>query len=176
MRAALPQFIAALGLGLVALSCDDSRRLTPISAPAVTAPATLVSAGSLLRVQLPPAEAAPGPGILRVAVRVPEGFDVSGEAPSQLTLDAANRSVVDLSERELTWNSAVPEIGWPIPVTFAPGSTTLTASGIVYFCRADEAEVCRIQRIELVLPLTVSRSSATSDLELSYRLPHLSSP
>jgi len=168
--------IAALFLGLAAAGCGGSGKAVPLNPSALSATVTPASAGPLLQVQLPPVEAAPGTSTLHIAVRPPEGFDVSGDAPSRLTLAAANRSVVDLGEPEVAWNADVPDAGLPVPVNLALGSTTLTATGTVYFCRAGEESLCRIQRIELTLPVTVSRTSATGDFELAYRLPPLSSP
>ncbi len=176
MRLTPRAIVVALSLGLVAAGCRGSGEALPPDSAATTLPVTPASAGRLLRVQLPPVEAAPGIGVLYVAVRAPDGFDAKGDAPSLLTLDATSRKVVDLGEHEVDWNTGVPDAGWPVPVRLAPGTTTITAAGTVYFCRAGEEEVCRFQRIELTLPVTVSRSSATSDLELSYRLPPLSSP
>jgi len=176
MRSLPRPLVVVLLLSLAGASCGSSGQALP-SGPATTgAPAAPAGAGPLLRVELPPVEVAPGNTTLHVSVRPPEGFDASGEASSRLALGAANRDVVDIGNTEMTWNSTVPADGWPLPIRLAPGSTTLTASGTIYFCRAGEAEVCRFQPLELTLPVTVSRSSATADLELSYRLSALSSP
>lgn len=176
MKMVPPALALALSLGLVAASCGGSGKALP-SAPATTGTlATPASAGPLLQVQLPAVDVAPGTTTLRVAIRPPAGFGVSGEASSRFTLDAANRSVIDLAQRDVSWDADLPDEGWPLTVRVAPGSTTLTASGTIYFCRAGEEEVCRFQRLELTLPVNVSRSSAASDFELSYRLSPLSSP
>lgn len=165
---------AAACLAAAAVAACSGSAATP--APAALAPVATLTAVQTLRVQLAGAEAAPGMSMLRVIVRTPPGFEINGLAPTHLTLTSADRAVADPGEAELTWNTAVPESGWPVPVNLAPGHTTLSAAGTIYVCRTGQAEVCLIQPIELVLPLTVTADSRAGAFELRYELPVPPSP
>jgi sugar lactone lactonase YvrE len=132
---------------------------------------TANTAGALTKAELPPQTVAPGATNLRLTFKAPEGHHLNGSAPSNVELTAANGAVVALGERSLTWNTDDSSVTLPVPVQLAEGSTNLTFTASVYYCRTGEEALCFIGRYELTAPVTVAAGSANGELALTYELP-----
>ncbi|MBA4180696.1 MAG: hypothetical protein C0506_08930 [Anaerolinea sp.] len=127
--------------------------------------------GRPLQVTLPAQSVAPGATNLRVTVTSPAGYHLNSQAPSRLALSSSNAAVVELGEKVLQWSSDEIEVTVPVPVLLAEGTATLSGAASVYYCRTGAEALCFIQQIELTLPVTVTPSSAQSEIQLSYLLP-----
>jgi DNA-binding beta-propeller fold protein YncE len=127
--------------------------------------------GDRTRVVLSPATVSAGAGTLRLTIAAPDAYHLNSGAPGRLTLAAGDERVAALSESELSWTSDAARVELPIPADFAPGQTTLTASGEVYYCREGDEALCFIHLVELVLPLTVEPGSPNGEAAFTYSLP-----
>ncbi len=127
--------------------------------------------GRVTRVELPVQRVAPGEGTLRLVFKTPAGHALNSQAPSRLDLTAANPAVIEPGERAIAWSSDEPSIEVSIPARFGPGSSTLTATGAVYYCRKDEQALCYIQQVEFVLPVAVVPGAPAGEARLEYTLP-----
>ncbi len=123
------------------------------------------------RIDLPAQQVAPGGGTVRIRLTTPVGHKLNSQAPSRLELVSANPSVLEPGERTVSWSTDEPEITVTIPANYAVGSTTLTATGAVYYCRAGEEALCFIQQVEFVLPVTVVAGAQSGQASVVYELP-----
>ena len=133
--------------------------------------AALNTAGRVTQVYFDAVAVAPGVSTVTLVLQTPEDFKLNSLAPSTLTFASSNSAVVELGESVLTWETDDEQISLPIPSVFAPGSTTITATGAVYYCRSGEEALCLIQHIELVVPITVEAGSSSGAVEVEYVLP-----
>jgi DNA-binding beta-propeller fold protein YncE len=127
--------------------------------------------GKRTRVTLAAVEAAPGVSTIRVTVKSPPGYHLNSQAPARLDFTAGNPRVVEISEPSLGWSSDEPSVSFPVPVNLREGSTTITATGAMYYCRGGEEALCFIQLVEIALPLTVDPSSKAGEVPFAYELP-----
>ncbi|MCK9520250.1 MAG: hypothetical protein M0R74_14685, partial [Dehalococcoidia bacterium] len=134
--------------------------------------ATAVAPGTVLRVELPEQEVAPGAGVMQVVVMSPAGYHLNSSGPSRLVLESGNASVAELGEREVTWVSDEQEVRIPVPVQLQDGETRLTGHASVYYCREGEEALCFVQAVEVEVPLRV-RSGGGGQPELRIQLPEV---
>ncbi len=123
-------------------------------------------AGRVVRVVLDPIVAAAGGSMLRIEVTAPEGHRLNSLGPSSITLTSGNPSVAALGESKLTWSSDLPAVTLPVPATLSPGTTGITATATVYFCRTGEDKLCLIQQIEVVQPIEVVAGPAAGEVPM----------
>ena len=121
--------------------------------------------------ELPAQEVAPGATQLRITLATPSGYHLNSQAPSRLTLASSNPAVVELGERELSWNSDEPQVSIPVPANLHEGSATITGTASVYYCRGGEEALCFIQQVEILLPVTVRTGATAGEVALTYTLP-----
>lgn len=127
--------------------------------------------GRPLQVTLPAQAVAPGATNIRVTVTSPAGYHLNSQAPSRLALSSSNAAVVEIGEKSVQWSSDEPEISLPVPAILAEGTTTVSGTASVYYCRTGAEALCFIQQIELTLPVTVTPTSSQGEIQLRYVLP-----
>jgi thiol-disulfide isomerase/thioredoxin len=133
--------------------------------------ATTYGTGRITTITLAPQQVAPGGGSIRLQLSTPDGHNLNSQAPSRLTFVSANNAVLEPGDSAITWSSDEPAISLAIPANFNPGSTTLTATGSFYYCRAGEEALCFIQQTEIVVPVTVTAGAPSGEVLVSHRLP-----
>lgn len=118
-------------------------------------------------VTLDPVTVAPGRGTLLLDVALPPGYAVNAEAPSSLelsppaaaTLRPATESSADLTGTEL------PAV---VPVLYA-ASGELIADVTLVYCEKTSPQLCLIEQIRFVVPLTVA-DGGTSTITLMHQV------
>lgn len=139
--------------------------LTNLSAIATGAP------GRVTRVDLPAATISPAATSLTVSFTTPASYHLNGSAPSRLDLASSNPSILQPGERSVPFTSDEPSVTLPIPLKVGEGAAELTATASVYYCRTGAEALCFIGQFELHIPVTVSASSTTGELNVTYELP-----
>jgi len=122
-------------------------------------------------VQLQALEVAPGAGVLRVRITTPGGYHLNSLAPGRLSLAASNQAIVELSEREVGWQTDDGAVEFPIPANFSEGETTLTGSLEAYYCRDGAEALCFIHRVSVAAAVTVLKGSRNGEALLEIALP-----
>ena len=133
--------------------------------------AAIGGGGRVTRIDLPAQQVAPGGGTLRIRLTTPSGHKLNSQAPSRLTLVSANPAVVEPGESAVSWSTDAPDVTVTIPANYGAGSTTLTATGAVYYCRVGEEALCFIQQMEFVLPVLVVSGASSAQATIAYELP-----
>ncbi len=151
------------------------RVLDPAAGRISTLPLTNLSilgppSGRVARVTLPPVEASAGGSTLRIEVDAPAGYKLNSLGPSVLKLTAGSPAVAELGESELTWSSDLGAVTLPVPINLRPGTTNITATATVYYCREGAEALCLIQQLEVVLPVSVTSGPAAGELEMAIHL------
>ena len=116
-----------------------------------------------------PQQAGPGPLTLEFDYVLPPGFKLNDQGTFTLDWAAEDPAVVTASGE-----SGIAEKAPALPVRFtataAPGATTVTASGTVFYCRSDNAGVCLIRDVTFEVPLQVA-PGGPSTVTVSHDLP-----
>ena len=133
----------------------------------------LVAAGPGKRTtaSLPPVEVAAGVTTLRVTITAPGGYHLNSQAPGALAFTVSDPAVLRVSEPTLRWSSDEATVSFPVPAEAHRGTTVLTASGSIYYCRGGEEALCFIHQVEISLPLTVTSTSTAGEVPFTYQLP-----
>jgi thiol-disulfide isomerase/thioredoxin len=118
---------------------------------------------------LPEQQVRPGPGRLRVTLRLPEGHKLNAQAPSRW-LWAQVPPVVALAEeaREVALQSTQGQ--FEADVDWRPGRGALRAELAIYYCQSDES-VCLIELGAVELPLWVREGAQSAEVEVVVPLP-----
>ncbi|MGH2633392.1 MAG: hypothetical protein ACRDG3_08270, partial [Tepidiformaceae bacterium] len=152
---------------VIDVATDNVSTLTLSNLQVAAAPA----AGNGIPVALPTQKVAPSAANLRITFTAPNGYHLNELAPSRITLSSSNPAVVDLGEKTLTWSQTGTSVSLPVPVTVHDGSTTLTGSASVYYCRTGEEALCFIQQLQITLPVSVANGASAGEITMSYALP-----
>jgi sugar lactone lactonase YvrE len=109
-------------------------------------------------IELAPVEVAAGPGAIRLAIELPDGYKVNEQAPSSVsvTVSGGVASLPDGNEQSLTGATLPIDLG----AQFASGSGTITADVTLLYCRDDSEGLCIIEQVRFNQPLTVSDGGA----------------
>ncbi len=105
-------------------------------------------------VTLDPVAVAPGRGTLVLDVTLPAGHAVNAEAPSSLRLSPATAATLRPATRT-TADLTGTELPVTIPVLYA-ASGELTADVTLVYCERTSPQLCLIEQIRFVVPLTVA--------------------
>jgi DNA-binding beta-propeller fold protein YncE len=115
-------------------------------------------------VMAPPATVGTGPGTVTVDLTLPDGEVLNDIAPLSIEWDGSG--VVDFGDAG-SYGVVAPDLPITLPVTFHPGTGTVTADLTVYHCREGESGLCLIDRVRLVIPVTVT-VGGPADLRVAY--------
>jgi DNA-binding beta-propeller fold protein YncE len=104
-------------------------------------------------VTMEPVTLAPGEGTLSVDVVLPDGYKVNSLAPTSIAWLVSGDAVTPAPGAD----RSEPGMAFPqnSPATFVDGSGTVTADLTVYWCTADNEELCFIEQVRLVQPVEV---------------------
>jgi thiol-disulfide isomerase/thioredoxin/DNA-binding beta-propeller fold protein YncE len=122
-------------------------------------------------VTLEPREVAAGEGVIALTVTLPESYKVNTLAPLSLDWTSERGSVVFADSSQ-----EVPDAVFPLTLETGArfdGDDTLTADLVVYYCEEEALQLCLVDEVRLVVPVSVS-DEGEGALELSYAVPPLS--
>lgn len=114
---------------------------------------------------------APGAGVVQLDVTLPAGYKLNDLAPFSMSwrsADAAVTFAAAASDQRIVH----PDFPLSLPATFQPGETTLTADIVVYYCTAATEQLCLIEQVRLLLPVTVRADAPAAPLTVAYTVPH----
>jgi DNA-binding beta-propeller fold protein YncE len=132
------------------------------------------AAGNVVKSEIVAQQVAPTATTLHVTIAAPPGYHLNSQAPSGLTLAASDASVLQLGQTTLSWSTDEAQVSLSIPITLRAGTSTLTASGQVYYCRTGAEALCFIQQVRLTAPITVADGGLV-EATIAYTLPPSSS-
>lgn len=141
---------------------------------------TLTNLGALggdgrtaVRMTVPPQTVAPGATNLRVRIVSPDGYHLNSQGPSMLALTSSNAAVLELGEREVTWQTDDATVELPIPVVVSEGTATVSGTASVYYCREGEEALCFIQAIEVTAVVEVRAGASAGEAVVEVALPRV---
>ncbi len=108
-------------------------------------------------VTLPAVRVAAGRGEVRLFVRFPEGYAPNAQAPSEVEVRSTGGPAVSLPTGT-RYNAADPRFPMSFPATFTAGTGEITVDLSLVYCQEQEASVCLIKQVRLVIPVDVGPS------------------
>ncbi|MHB1294778.1 MAG: thioredoxin-like domain-containing protein [Anaerolineae bacterium] len=120
-------------------------------------------------IRLPAQRVRPGKGVLRVALRLPEGYKVNDTAPSRLVWEDGSDGVVHLDgDHAMVLNGGD---GRPsVEVAFSEGQATVRGELALYYCAERDADVCLIKMARVEVPIEVTPDASASDVEVTLKV------
>jgi hypothetical protein len=102
---------------------------------------------------------AAGEGTIQLEVTLPDGYKVNDLAPFSMEWQVEDDTVQFSAEEA---NRTIIEPGFPLsfPATFTEGQAEITADLVIYFCEAEAASLCFIERVRITIPLTITGSGS----------------
>jgi sugar lactone lactonase YvrE len=102
---------------------------------------------------------AAGEGTIQLEVTLPAGYKVNDLAPFSMAWQVEGDTVQFSAEEA---NRTIIEPGFPLsfPATFTEGQAEITADLVIYFCEAEAASLCFIERVRITIPLTITGSGS----------------
>jgi hypothetical protein len=120
-------------------------------------------------VTLEPQLVAAGPGRIQLSVLAPAGYKLNDLAP--FTADwTSTGDQVQIPEEMASQRLIRPDFPLFIEATFQPGSGQITGELVIYYCDDEAQSLCFIDRVRLVVPVTVTNEGATT-LMVSHEVP-----
>ncbi len=171
---------AANGVLYVADTNNNSIRTVDVATGAAS---TLVLKGASMlasdhvygdaAVRLPAQTVGAGPGSVRFAVELPEGFAPNPQAPSEVSVSVSRGDAVSFTGAT-TFTGAGPRFPMTFPAVFKAGTAEVTLDMALVYCREQQASVCMIKQVRITVPLQVVETSAASApspvLNVTYRI------
>ncbi|NDJ87502.1 MAG: redoxin domain-containing protein [Chloroflexi bacterium] len=111
---------------------------------------------------------APGEGEIVFNISMPEGYKLNSQAP--FTVVSQSDDIVSVPEESQNFRELVPELPVRLAVTFEEGSSTYTADLTIYWCEAVKEELCFIERVSVVAPVSVEPGAGANQVQLAYEL------
>ncbi len=111
-------------------------------------------------------QAGPGIGEIRIRLSLPEGYKLNPLIQSiyELSFDGGAVSVASA-----LLVGPVNALSFSLPAEFASGSATVRIRFTIYYCEADQEQLCILDESEVVLPVIVQRSGV-SGIEIRRRV------
>jgi|FLYN01.1.fsa_nt_gi DNA-binding beta-propeller fold protein YncE len=108
-----------------------------------------------LQITLPEQTVAAGEGEIVLEITLPEGYKLNNLAPftSQWTTSG---EAIQISEEHRAQRIVEPELPIRVPVTLTEGSDLLHGELTIYYCEAEQQNLCFIDQIGIDAPVTVS--------------------
>jgi sugar lactone lactonase YvrE/thiol-disulfide isomerase/thioredoxin len=140
----------------------------------VADPAGGAGAAPVAAEPLPAQTVAAGDGALAITFRPPDGYVVNALGPFSVTVTTPDPAVVapaapgaDPATVEVTG----PTFPVSVPLRLAPGTTTVEARGVVYYCREGNQGLCLARDYALAVPVTVTDGAGAAVVEITRDLP-----
>jgi sugar lactone lactonase YvrE/thiol-disulfide isomerase/thioredoxin len=169
-------YVADTNNHLIRLVDSGTGRVTTLALSNIAAVTESSSPGTGLQVTLPAQDVSAAATTVRVRFSTPTGYHLNGQAPSRLAISSSDPGVIALAQAELSWNNDSTEVTIPVTATFHEGSTTVTATGLVYYCRTGAEALCFIEQLRMTLPVNVSARGLENEVTLDYALPAVDQP
>jgi thiol-disulfide isomerase/thioredoxin len=120
-------------------------------------------------VRLAPQQVGPGPVSLEFSYTLPSGYKLNEEGTFTLAWQSgADAVMAPDGSSELA--AKAPSLPVVFTATAAPGATTVTAQGTVFYCRSDNEGVCLIRDVEFEVPVEVV-AGGPATVAVSHTLP-----
>jgi len=120
-------------------------------------------------IPLEPQTVAPGEGEIVLNVTLPEGYKLNDLAPALFQWQSGGDAIsLDAEVARQT----IVQPGFPLvfAAAFAEGTTTLTGEIVIYYCQVEAQQLCLIEQVRLVVPVTVSAEATTHSLALEHAI------
>jgi hypothetical protein len=104
-----------------------------------------------------------GEGEIVLEIRLPEGYKLNNLAPftSEWT---ASGDAIEISDENSRQSIVEPELPVRVPVTLSEGSDTLHGDLTIYYCEAEQVNLCFIDQVAIDAPVTVTSDGAESSI------------
>jgi hypothetical protein len=111
----------------------------------------------------------PGDVALEVSLVLPEGYAVSDDAPSAVTLTSSDPKVIAFNGKPST---AIKNPVFPLKVKAraARGETAVNLEFNVYYCGHKDSSVCKVYRKNIMVPVIVEKGSGTKSVKVSQKI------
>jgi hypothetical protein len=113
-------------------------------------------------------EVRPGAGRIELALTIPEGYKVNDLAPFSMEW-SGETGAVQFDPAAANRRIVAPEFPLSFPATFGEGEDEVAAELVVYYCQAEAASLCLIERVRLIAPVVVTAGGAQG-LRLAHRI------
>lgn len=125
-------------------------------------------------VTLAPQTVGIGEGTVSVDVELPDGYKLNDLAPFSMAWQSDGEAVT-LAAVDAKQTLTAPDFPLALPATFGEGESTLSGDLVIYYCGVEAQQLCMIEQVRLVLPVTVE-PAAGAELEISYQVPEPPAP
>jgi hypothetical protein len=163
-------------LAVVAAGCTTTGQA--LESPATTSPAESGSAGGSSDIEiiggtydgtivgLNATKVAAGDGSIVIDISLPPGHKVNDDAPSSLEWRISG----DILDLPIDGPSSLKGAEFPLsyPATFHDGIGTVAADIELYWCAEDAEELCYIEDVRLLVPVSVGAGEST-EVRLAHR-------
>jgi hypothetical protein len=126
---------------------------------------TVVGGSRGVVVNLPEQTVAPGSGEISLNVTLPEGYKLNPDIEFSGQWSSSGSAVV-IAEGDSVQRIPAPEMPLSIPVTLTEGSATVTGSLTIYYCESVNVNLCFIDEVQLIAPVTVSASGGGTTIQI----------
>ena len=109
------------------------------------------------RIELPVQVVASGEGTVELALTFPVDYKVNENADSTVEWEVDDENVVQLEE---TAGQMLVSSTYAVSASFQPGETNLRAKLDIYWCEAENATLCYLERVTLEVPVMVQDDAA----------------
>jgi DNA-binding beta-propeller fold protein YncE/thioredoxin-related protein len=120
-------------------------------------------------VTLEPQIVAAGSGTIRLNVLLPAGYKLNDLAPFTAEWTSSGDQIQILDEAT-SQHLIRPVFPLAVAASFQPGTGQLTGDLVIYYCDEEAESLCFIDRVRLVVPVTVTDEGA-STLSVSHQVP-----
>jgi thiol-disulfide isomerase/thioredoxin len=130
------------------------------------------SAAAVTPEALPAQTVAPGDGSFSLAFQPPDGYEINALGPFSLTVTADDPAVA-APVGAGTVEQAGPTFPVSVPLHLAAGTTTVAATGVVYYCREGNEGLCLARDYASTVPVTVADGAPSTTVTVTHDLPAL---
>lgn len=111
----------------------------------------------------------PGDVVLEVSLILPEGYAISDDAPSAITLTSSDPKVIAFNGKPGTTikTSAFPS---EIKARAVRGEATVSLEFNVYYCGHKDNSVCKVYRKSITIPVTVAKGSGDKSIKIQQKV------
>ncbi len=111
----------------------------------------------------------PGDVALEVSLILPEGYAISDDAPSAVTLNSSDPGVVAFNGKPGT---AIKNPAFPLKIKTQAvrGEATVNLEFNVYYCGHKDSSVCKVYRKTIAIPVTVAKGSGVKSIKIQHKV------
>ena len=107
----------------------------------------------------------PGDVALEVSLILPEGYAISDDAPSAVTLTSSDPKVIAFNGKPGT---AIKNPAFPLKIKAqaVKGEAAVNLEFNVYYCGHKDSSVCKVFRKSITIPVTVAKGSGVKSIKI----------